>query len=111
MNGNARKDGSKRNCWEAMACGREPGGANAGEKGICPAALETRADGINGGTNGGRACWAIAGTLCGGQLQGSFAVKMADCMYCPFYREVRAEEGDGFVPPITILLRLNRAIS
>jgi len=26
----------RRNCREVMKCGREPGGANAGELGVCP---------------------------------------------------------------------------
>jgi hypothetical protein len=32
-----------------MKCGREPGGPNASESGVCPAATQTHLDGINGG--------------------------------------------------------------
>lgn len=61
----------KLNCWQVKKCGREPGGAKTAELGICPAAAEVALSGTNGGKNGGRACWAIAGTLCGGKVQGS----------------------------------------
>ncbi len=58
----------RKNCWEVKACGREPGGKNAGFLGICPSALLSKFDGINGGKCGGRFCWNIAGTLCGERL-------------------------------------------
>jgi uncharacterized protein YbcI len=31
---------------------------------------------INNGVNGGRICWTITGTLCGGKVQGDFEVNM-----------------------------------
>jgi hypothetical protein len=88
---------AKKNCWEFKQCGREPGGRNAAELGVCAAASEVRCDGINGGSNGGRSCWALAGTLCGGKVQGSFAVKVANCMNCEFYKLVQTEEGAALV--------------
>ncbi len=84
---------SKLNCWEQKKCGRQPNGAKVAEFGVCPAASEVRADGINHGTNGGRSCWAIAGTLCGGIVQGSFASKVSNCLKCEFYQLVGTEEG------------------
>jgi len=83
---------AKLNCWEFMKCGREPGGVKNNELGICPASIEGRTDGIHGGANGGRACWAIAGTFCGDKIQGTFARKFEDCMKCEFYRGVMNEE-------------------
>jgi len=83
----------KQNCWEYKKCGREPNGLKVAEFGVCPAALETRTDGINFGKNGGRSCWAITGTLCGGSVQGSFAVKLGNCLKCEFYQLVGLEEG------------------
>ena len=90
------------NCWEVKNCGRQPGGAKAGELGICIAAIETRTDGVNHGKNAGRCCWMVAGTLCGGQRQGIFAQKLENCMKCNFYMQVKTEEGvnaakSGFV--------------
>lgn len=82
----------KINCWEFKKCGREPGGVNASKLGVCPAATETRADGMNRGTNGGRVCWGIAGTFCGGEAKGSVATKIKTCLECEFYRLVREEE-------------------
>lgn len=62
---------SRMNCWDFFECGREPGGKNESEFGSCPAAKITELDTINDGTNGGRSCWAIAGTYCKGKVQGA----------------------------------------
>lgn len=87
-----KRTARKLNCWEYKKCGRAPGGRNVGELGVCPAATEPRANGINGGKNGGRVCWAIAGTLCEGQLQGTYASKIGFCLVCDFCRLVANEE-------------------
>ena len=87
----------KKNCWEIKNCGREPGGEKSAELGICPAALGKEYDGVNGGKNGGRCCWAIAGTFCGGEIQGTFARKLQSCLACPFYLQVEKEEERFFV--------------
>ena len=81
------------NCWEFKKCGRQPGGERVADLGLCPASTETRADGLNGGRNGGRICWALTGTLCGGKVQGAFAQKLESCVACDFYQLVRAEQG------------------
>jgi signal transduction histidine kinase len=88
------------NCWEMKKCGREPGGERVHELGICPAATEQRVDGVNGGRNGGRTCWAIAGTLCGGKVQGTYAAKITSCHACEFYRKVQQDilESDSSRP-------------
>jgi hypothetical protein len=62
------------NCWEFKKCGRESGGAKEKELGVCSAY-----------PNHGVHCAHIAGTLCGGKVQGSFAMKVANCMKCDFY--------------------------
>jgi len=82
----------KLNCWEVKKCGREPEGKTADELGVCIASLESRADGVNGGKNGGRVCWMIAGTLCGNKVQGTFANKISSCLDCEFYHQVIEEE-------------------
>ena len=61
------------NCWEFKNCGRQPGGPRAAELGVCPASSNVKVNGTNQGRNGGRICWAVAGTLCDGKVQGSFA--------------------------------------
>jgi CRP-like cAMP-binding protein len=83
------------NCWEVMMCGREPGGANCSEYGVCPAAADQSFDGINSGKCGGRICWAVAGTFCGGCAQGSFVEKRPSCLECDFYQMVQEEEGQA----------------
>jgi hypothetical protein len=82
------------NCWEAKRCGRQAEGAKVAELGVCPASKT--GGGANQGTSGGRVCWAIAGTLCSGQVQGTFAQKAFNCMQCDFYQAVKKEEGQGF---------------
>ena len=83
----------KLNCWEYKKCGREPGGININESGVCPAAADSSYSDINAGTCGGRFCWAVAGTFCSGEVQGTFAEKRDSCMSCDFFNLVRAEEG------------------
>jgi hypothetical protein len=95
-----------KNCWEAKSCGRQPGGLKVSEFGVCSAAVETRVNGMNNGKNGGRVCWAIAGTLCGGKVQGSFASKVANCMTCDFYKSVKSEEGASCVLTKDVLDRI-----
>lgn len=64
----------KLNCWEVKNCGRQPGGEKADAYGVCPAYPDN-----------GRRCARVAGTFCGGQMQGIFAVKLRDCLMCEFY--------------------------
>jgi hypothetical protein len=97
----------KKNCWQFKNCGREPGGKKTSELGICPAATETRLNNINSGKNGGRACWAIAGTLCGGQVQGAYAQKLGNCLSCDFYKQVVQEEGKELIKTAAILKALS----
>ncbi len=86
----------RRNCWEAKACGREPGGARADELGVCPAAVPDVRNGVNQGQFGGRFCWAVAGTLCGGRVQGTLAAKLRNCLECEFLQQVHEEQGASF---------------
>jgi len=59
-------------CWEFMQCGRD-----VNEEIKCPSY-----------PNFGRVCWAVAGTLCAGKIQGTFAQKINDCRNCRFYKMV-----------------------
>ena len=62
------------NCWEFMKCGREFGGLKAYELGVCQAY-----------PNDGKQCAIVAGTLCEGKVQGTYAMKIFDCVKCDFY--------------------------
>ncbi len=97
-------DRARLNCWEFQNCGREPGGASVGEFGACPAACDPSYDGLNDGLNAGRICWAVAGTLCEGAVQGTVAAKLPSCIDCPFFKVVTQEEGARF---LTTLTRVN----
>ena len=65
-----------KNCWEIKKCGRERGGGKVGQLGTCVASQR----GL------GHSCWAIAGTLCGGAVQGTVAQKEKNCMACDVYK-------------------------
>ena len=84
------------NCWEFAECGREPDGKNTAELGICPATNGYQHDGINRGTNAGRFCWVVAGTFCNSKPQGTFAVKLENCLKCNFFLKVQKEEDRAF---------------
>ena len=81
------------NCWEYINCGRAPGGSKVAELGTCPAATDVASNGLNNGKMGGRICWVVTGTFCGGEVQGTSAQKQASCMSCEFFTKVKAEEG------------------
>jgi hypothetical protein len=87
----------RRNCWEVKKCGREPGGKNSKELGVCPATLPNEYDGVNRGTHAGRFCWAVAGTLCKGEMQGTYAKKLMSCLNCGFLNQVNEDEGRNFI--------------
>lgn len=84
---------SKINCWEHHDCGRESGGHSAARLGVCPAATHTFSDGINHGMNAGRYCWAVVGSF---SISGK-AQACDDCLNCPFYQRVEAQEERFFV--------------
>jgi hypothetical protein len=63
------------NCWEVKKCGREKDGAKAVELGVCPAYPDH-----------GKHCAVVTGTLCGGKVQGTFAMKLVNCMECNFFK-------------------------
>ena len=61
-------------CWEYMQCKQD---VNHDES--CPAYPHF-----------GRICWAVAGTLCAGKIQGTFAQKIHDCHRCGYYRMMQS---------------------
>ena len=85
---------AKKNCWEHLGCHKES----------CAAHSEARLHGVHGGHNAGRACWVIAGTRCGGKVQGTHAEKIGNCMKCDFYLMVaREESATGLVNGLRLL--------
>ncbi len=98
----------KLNCWEFKKCGREQGGTRK-DLGVCPVAVESRLHNEHGGKNAGRTCWVVAGTLCGGEKQGTFAKKYDTCEKCDFYKLVKTEEGPSYTLSIVLLKKLHEA--
>jgi hypothetical protein len=89
----------KVNCGEFKGCGRQPGGVRAKELGVCPVTTHSELTGVHGGANAGRACWVVAGSLCGGKIQGHYAQKLNNCWRCDFLNRVKQEEdptAEGF---------------
>lgn len=97
---------NKLNCWEYKKCGRQPNGENAEKLGICPAATEARLNGVHEGWNAGRACWVVAGTLCNGEVQGTYAHKCQSCESCEFYKIVKCQELPRFTLSAVLLSKL-----
>ncbi|KJU86516.1 hypothetical protein MBAV_001287 [Candidatus Magnetobacterium bavaricum] len=82
----------KQNCWEYKLCGRQPGGKNAERFGICPVTTADAFDGLHGGTNAGRACWAVAVPLADTDNKGGIAAKIKNCTTCSFHQLVINQE-------------------
>lgn len=85
-----------------MDCGQNCSSKGHADFKKCPAVTETRLNGIHGGMNAGRACWVMNGTLgrggCDGRVQGLVVEKLGKCMMCDFYKFVRSEEDELFLP-------------
>jgi len=62
-------------CWEYLKCGHDKNAS-------CPAFVQ----------KAGRKCWLVAGTLCGGKVQGDNAQKIANCKLCDFYKKIKAAQ-------------------
>jgi hypothetical protein len=88
---------TQENCWEFKQCGREADGSRVEELGVCPAAIHTESNGMNGGENAGRYCWKVAGTMGDGKVQRTSDDKMKDCENCDFYKMVHEQETVAFV--------------
>jgi len=64
-----------KNCWEIKECGREKRRPPGDTIGSCPAWPDR-----------GHSCWTVTGTLCDGEVQGTFAQKEVDCLKCQVYQ-------------------------
>jgi hypothetical protein len=87
----------KRNCWDYYRCRKQSEGNHVKEHDVCPAYFETKLHGIHDGKNGGRACWIVAGTKCGGRIKRTLVPKFIVCKLCGFKKIVISEESQNFV--------------
>lgn len=83
----------KSNCWDITQCGRELGGKRAAEAGVCATSTNVFFDGTNGGSNAGRCCWRVSGTLFRGDGQCELLAKVGSCQNCHVFTMVKQEEG------------------
>jgi hypothetical protein len=81
----------KINCWEFMNCTYDK----------CLAKTTQSCDGANGGVNGGRICWSVAGTECRKEMIDNHSLVYDDCLQCRFFVFVKEQECKG---DFTILL-------
>ena len=87
------KQNAKINCWEFKKCGREPNGKNVSELGVCPISIYEKLDGIHGGINGGRCCWAIYGACyTKTERPQNFNEHIKMCNKCDFYALIHKTE-------------------
>ena len=63
------------NCWEIKKCERQKGGMKVYDLGECIASKYEM----------GHRCWAIAGPLCSGKIERTFAQKVNFCKSCKVY--------------------------
>jgi hypothetical protein len=87
---------TKQNCWEFMECGREHNGANVKKLGVCPASVDNTLNNKNSGTNAGRFCWKVVGSLCHDTIKATSCFDIISCQLCPFFKKVQDEEGKDF---------------
>ncbi len=62
------------NCWEFKKCGRD-------KTASCPAYPK-----------GGRVCYLVPGTVCGGHIEKKYALKIENCKECDFYKALVSEK-------------------
>ena len=76
----------KLNCWDFRKCCDKSMSHHASKRIVCPVKKEFKANGLNGGINGGRICWVIMDSHCKKKAQ-------SVCFQCEFRYKVMAEEG------------------
>lgn len=92
------------NCWDFQGCEHGAGGNGGRPEGQCCRAFrEEILDGVNGGLNGGRACWAVAGSLA---VDLGACTCRGPCVRCRFRKTVFQEEAGDFLDTFTILEKL-----
>jgi hypothetical protein len=72
------------NCWEVKKCGRQRGGEKVNELGECIASKKKV----------GHSCWAFAGTMCGDEIQCTYAKKIKFCTLCEVYEIYNRSRGN-----------------
>ncbi len=83
----------KINCWEFKECGREPGGNNISELGVCAVSTHEKLNGIHGGINVGRCCWVLLNAcFTKTERPKNFNEHTARCSKCDFYTLVYESE-------------------
>jgi hypothetical protein len=75
-------------------------------RGVCPATIETRLNGVQGGYNAGRASWVVEGTMCDDKIDGTFTQKREKCYFCDFLIKVGEDESHNLQLSSSLYLRL-----
>ena len=72
------------NCWEINKCERQRDGKKVNDLGEC----------ITSKKKMGHSCWAVAGTLCGGNVQCTAVQKIGFCTSCEVYETYNRSTGE-----------------
>ena len=72
------------NCWEIYKCDRQKGGKKVNVLGECVTSKKKM----------GHSCWAVAGTLCGGEIQCPYAKKIGFCTSCKVFEIYNRSSGE-----------------
>lgn len=103
LQSSASDEMTKLNCWQFMGCGLQLSrDASPSDACPCPASIEISLNGIHGGRNAGRVCWAVLQTRCYGSVQKTYEQKYRTCSFCDFYWSVVDEEDTDFLSSYVI---------
>jgi hypothetical protein len=91
MYGDELMNDNNLNCWQFKKCGREPGGKNVLEYGVCLIPVEIGLDGTNNGKNGGRSCWMQREYACEEIMRTCNVQEIRECRQCDFYKIVKED--------------------
>lgn len=83
------------NCWEFKKCGKNIDPEKVNPADSCPALSDVSSSGINGGSCGGRICWAVKGSFSDNKALDADD-ELESCINCEFFNLVKEEEGDSF---------------
>jgi len=72
------------NCWDMKKCERQKGGKKVNDLRECIASKKKM----------GHSCWAVAGTLCGSEIQCTYAKKIGFCTSCEVYEIYNRSRGE-----------------
>ena len=87
---------TKKNCWEIKKCNFGSQKSKTNTATACLVKSSAEFNNTNGGVNGGRICWAVAGTFSSRPPCGEFVHEQVTCMECEVFKQIEKEEENKF---------------